>query len=270
MHKFWALPSESKFRDTGTDWLQNLLAQADEGTWPRILLLLWRAWHLRNDVIHQDGKARIDESVVFLQSYLVDNHLTVPAMQDLRGKAIVQAPVIRDTTAPNSPDPAWSPPPKGWVKVNTNGSFSDRDRSGGVGIIMRDRLGNCLSTSCVALMQCEDAEEVEDKAALEGIKIATNLGYTKIVLELDCSAVAKALRLREPDRSKQWNTYEEAKKNLKAFQDHMIILVKRDCNSCADSLAKHARTSGVSFLADTIPHFVRELVTKDNFSGFPS
>jgi hypothetical protein len=67
MRKFWALPSESKFRDSGTDWLQNLLAQADEGMRPRILLLLWRAWHLRNDVIHQDGKALIDASVVFLQ-----------------------------------------------------------------------------------------------------------------------------------------------------------------------------------------------------------
>jgi hypothetical protein len=67
MRKFWALPVESKFRDSGTDWLQNLLAQADEGMRPRILLLLWRAWHLRNDVIHQDGKALIDASVVFLQ-----------------------------------------------------------------------------------------------------------------------------------------------------------------------------------------------------------
>lgn len=119
-------------------------------------------------------------------------------------------------------------------------------------------------------MHCEDAEEVEAKAALEGIKIATNLGYTKIILELDCSVAAKALRSQEPDRSKQWSTYEEAKKNLKAFQDHTIILVKRDCNSCADALAKHARTCGVSFLTDTTPHFIRELVTKDNFSGFPS
>jgi hypothetical protein len=113
MRKFWALPSGSKFRDLGTDWLQNLLAQADEGMRPRILLLLWRAWHLRSDVIHQDGKARIDESVVFLQSYLVDNHFPVPSMKDLRGKAVVQAPVSRDSTAPNSPDPTWSPPPKG-------------------------------------------------------------------------------------------------------------------------------------------------------------
>jgi ribonuclease HI len=72
------------------------------------------------------------------------------------------------------------------VKVNTDDSFSDRDRSGGAGIIMRDHLGKCLLTSCVALMYCEDAEEVEAKATLEGIKIATNLGYTKIILELDC------------------------------------------------------------------------------------
>jgi ribonuclease HI len=102
-------------------------------------------------------------------------------------------------------------------------------------------------------MHCEDAEEVEAKAALDGIKIASNLGYTKIILELDNSSAAKALRSQEPNISKQWSKYEEAKKNLKAFQDHTIILVKRDCNSCADALAKHARTCGVSFLIDITP-----------------
>jgi hypothetical protein len=58
--------------------------------------------------------------------------------------------------------------------------------------------------------------------------------------------------------------YEEAKKTLKAFQDHTIFLVKRDSNRCDDALAKHARSSGVSFLVK------RELVTEHNFSGFPS
>jgi hypothetical protein len=68
MRKVWNLPSESKFRNTGTDWLQNLLAQVNNQSRSCILLLLWRAWHLRNDIIHHEGRARIDESVTFLQT----------------------------------------------------------------------------------------------------------------------------------------------------------------------------------------------------------
>jgi ribonuclease HI len=93
-----------------------------------------------------------------------------------------------------------------------------------------------------------DAEEVEAKAALEGIKLLSNLGHTKVILELDCVVVAKALCSQEPDRSKAWNTYEEAKVLMKAFQDHTISLVRRGSNCVADALAKLARRDRVSIL----------------------
>jgi hypothetical protein len=93
-----------------------------------------------------------------------------------------------------------------------------------------------------------DAEEVEAKAALEGIKLLSNLGHTKIILELNCAIAAKALLSQEPDRSKASNTYEEAKVLPKAFQDHTISLVIRESNCVADALAKLARRDRVSIL----------------------
>jgi hypothetical protein len=38
----------------------------------KILLLLWNCWHLRNDVIHNEGKETIANSCAFLQAYLHD------------------------------------------------------------------------------------------------------------------------------------------------------------------------------------------------------
>jgi hypothetical protein len=72
MRKFWGLPSEASFTYSGSDWLQLLLGRVDETARSRILLLFWRVWHLRNDIIHHDGKATIAESVNFLRSITLD------------------------------------------------------------------------------------------------------------------------------------------------------------------------------------------------------
>uniref|UniRef100_A0A452XQ96 Reverse transcriptase zinc-binding domain-containing protein n=1 Tax=Aegilops tauschii subsp. strangulata TaxID=200361 RepID=A0A452XQ96_AEGTS len=69
LRKFWHLPSENRFCYTGNDWLLVLLDACDETTRARILLLIWRAWHLRNNCVHEGGKASISVSVDFLVKY---------------------------------------------------------------------------------------------------------------------------------------------------------------------------------------------------------
>jgi hypothetical protein len=69
LREFWDLPDEKGFANTGPDWLLLLLNSVDARTKSRILLLLWRSWHLWNDIIHDQGKATIAGSVAFLLSY---------------------------------------------------------------------------------------------------------------------------------------------------------------------------------------------------------
>jgi hypothetical protein len=59
MRKHWLLPDEAQFRYTGPDWLILLLDLVDKETGARILFLFWRAWYLRNDIIHGKGAAPI-------------------------------------------------------------------------------------------------------------------------------------------------------------------------------------------------------------------
>lgn len=47
LRKEWSLPAEERFRYTGDDWLQVLLDTESEEMRAKILLLLWRCWHLR-------------------------------------------------------------------------------------------------------------------------------------------------------------------------------------------------------------------------------
>lgn len=67
---FWDLPAEERFRYTGQNWLQILLGSCAKEDRRKILLLLWRAWWLRDDCVHAKGKATIGHSVRFLVKYV--------------------------------------------------------------------------------------------------------------------------------------------------------------------------------------------------------
>jgi hypothetical protein len=66
---FCSLPDESQFQNTGPDWLLLLLSKVDRTTGARIMLLSWRAWHLRNDVMHGRGTGSVLGSANFVVSY---------------------------------------------------------------------------------------------------------------------------------------------------------------------------------------------------------
>jgi hypothetical protein len=47
----WRLPDESSFNYTGPDLITVLLNEVDKDTRVKLMLLFWRIWHHRNDVV---------------------------------------------------------------------------------------------------------------------------------------------------------------------------------------------------------------------------
>jgi hypothetical protein len=56
LHLHWSLPDERKFDYTGPDWLLHLLDTTEPEERNNIMLMLWRAWHHRNNIMHGKGK----------------------------------------------------------------------------------------------------------------------------------------------------------------------------------------------------------------------
>ena len=92
MRNHWDLLGEGFFRNTGEDWLQNLLGPCNQDTRTRVLLLLWRCWFLRDDCTHNTGKESICRSSAFLLQYEEDLHkCEAGSVPDPKGKnALVQ------------------------------------------------------------------------------------------------------------------------------------------------------------------------------------
>ena len=85
--KHWALPDEKFFTYSEGDWLLLLLQHVSSEQRDLVRLLFWRAWSVRNNIVHNSGPISIESSVHFLLSYqatLVD--VQQNNVQDTKGK----------------------------------------------------------------------------------------------------------------------------------------------------------------------------------------
>jgi hypothetical protein len=108
---------------------------------------------MRNDIIHDKGKASIEGSVAFLISYA--ESLSLGGHQEViedNGKGIWKAglPVEPGNLTPDGRERKmveavkWNPPLHGWVKVNVDAGFCKDTGLVGCGVVARDENGETL------------------------------------------------------------------------------------------------------------------------------
>ena len=84
----------------------------------------------------------------------------------------------------------WQRPDEGWIKVNTNAAFDSNTCTGRAGVVTPIRRGG--------LMMCRTAEAM---AAKEGLELAVENGYDRVLLEVDCRGLQTLLKDRSSVRS---------------------------------------------------------------------
>ena len=146
-----------------------LLSQCDNTSKERILLLLWRAWYLRDDIVHHKGTASIAESVVFLSNYWYCLNGDIRFAHDLKGKSPVAAtPRAKYELSAHAFN--WTRAPVGVMKVNSDASFIATSSLAAAGVIARNSDGEVLFSAGWTLPKCSDDEEAEGQAMLLGMQ----------------------------------------------------------------------------------------------------
>jgi hypothetical protein len=100
MRKHWLLPHEQKFQWSGLEWLLLLLSSVNNNTRARILRLMWRAWHLRNDNIHGKRLETVAGSADFITSYAKSLNIGSSMGREgpsIKGKEIVDEVIMAGT-----------------------------------------------------------------------------------------------------------------------------------------------------------------------------
>lgn len=132
------------------------------------LMLIWRAWHVRNSITQEGKWIPITAFIIFLTCYM--NSLEASVGKRARGSADVQG---SEGGKGRQTAQHWLPPGDGMVKVNVDGAFHPTTGKAGLGVIIRDHTGQPLLTAWRAIFHCRDAEEAEAQACLDGIRLAS-------------------------------------------------------------------------------------------------
>jgi hypothetical protein len=104
-----------------------------------LLLLLWRTWHVRNNITHGSDKISFDASVGFLQKYWLElcDIRQLQGASDSKGKRRVAESLCLNHARKCRQEAKWEAPPKDFLKVNVDGAFDGASGSGGIGVVMR-------------------------------------------------------------------------------------------------------------------------------------
>ena len=213
MRRVWDLPPIESLRNTQPDWLLMLLQELNDTQRMLVLMVLWRVWHVHNELTHEKPMIPVEVSKRFLCSY-AESLLRIsqyPHADIIKGKLpnILEGAVLHSTSSePRRPVTAsWEPPPENHVKLNFDGSYVAADGSAGAGMVLRDHTGQVIYAACRWLLNCHGPIEAE-VAAYGGLKLALHWSQKPLLVEMDCAETLSLANACSPDRSR--NMYQVA------------------------------------------------------------
>jgi ribonuclease HI len=265
MREDWDLPSDNMLRFTGHDWAIVLLSQVDTNMRARLMFLWWRTWHLRNNAIFGDGKCSIEQSSVFLQSYLLSTQDTseIDQVTDAKGKKPLHNPTAPCSAKKNLAVTKWTKPAPGWCKLNFDAGFSAETNTGSWGAILRDEEGKTLLSAWGRTEHCPTAEVAEAMAGIQGVKAILPICHKPVHVENDCATVINALKSHVQDKSAISGLIREMKELLSFTPRFEVSRVDRTNNLVAHELAKIGRSEDERVLFESVPPCVVGLINRD-------
>jgi hypothetical protein len=158
-----------------------------------VLVIMWRGWFPRNDVIFGKGRETIVGSAKFLTSYSGTlNGLSKRGKReaDDKGKATMhgepnEAQTRRGTMEGTRIQVKWAPSMQGWVKLNVDAAFCWESGKANVGSVVRDHAGNVVLTAWRGIRRCGSLEIAEAEACVQGLKLVAEWVKESTVVESD-------------------------------------------------------------------------------------
>lgn len=234
-----------------------------------LLMVLWRNWFVRNEIVHDKPAPPTEVSRRFLESYV--NSLLVikqhPHIDLVKGKHVINTSPILPKAQPRMKNDGvcrWEKPTRGWMKVNIDGSYDSRNGIGGIGLVMRDCTGRAFFASSRHLERCNSALEAELQACREGLILGLQYTLLPIVLETDCLEAMLLIQSTEKVMSTEAFIVREIKDLVQGNREIKLNKAQRSQNRISHWLANKARCEHISeiWLENNCNHIL-QLVNDD-------
>ena len=126
------------------------------------------------------------------------------------------------------------------LKVNFDGAVLGNSNMSGIGAVIRNHDEAVMASGAEKLNQVYKAEEIEALAALKALQLAYDLGFQNVILEGDSLGLIQALKAEDHNLSPLGLLVEDVKLFANNFVRLSYSHIKRNGNSVAYNLAKHA------------------------------
>ncbi|XP_073368000.1 uncharacterized protein [Aegilops tauschii subsp. strangulata] len=150
-----------------------------------ILCGVWAVWTERNVRVHGETTRTIQQSVKWATDIAVNLSQT-GKQQRLRPVKHMQS---------------WQPPKDPFIKINVDASFLEETHQGGTGLGVRNHEGTLIRAQALWYESGLSAMVMEAYAVRDGVQLAYELGYRKVIIETDAKLVVDQWKTPRVDRS---------------------------------------------------------------------
>ncbi|CAN1725350.1 hypothetical protein LINPERHAP1_LOCUS28 [Linum perenne] len=127
------------------------------------------------------------------------------------------------------------------LKINVDGAIRP-GQGGGIGFVLRDGAGTILFTGGRSFPHFTDAFTVEALAVREALRWAIGRSILLLDIEGDAAMVTKHIRDKKCLHSRAGAIVQECRVLLTRFPSIQCFSVRREANSLAHNVARHALT----------------------------
>ncbi|CAL9005911.1 unnamed protein product, partial [Prunus brigantina] len=132
----------------------------------------------------------------------------------------------------------WSPSNGNFVKINVDGAVNLLIGFRGLGVIIRDSMGDLMLDVYKGLHDMFSFKATELYAAIMGLQIASQMGHRSVILEMDAKEIIMNLQTYEQSWSVEGALVDEVKGLFNRFAHISCHFAPREYNQVAHLLAK--------------------------------
>jgi ribonuclease HI len=225
-------------------WLHDFMLRASDKDRTILAVVVWHLWISRND--SRNGEVMRSPHSVAAQATAYAEMIELHIFKS-------DSSTRRDSSFSV---PRWTPPPKGSVYINTDAAIFSTSRQMGVGVVIRNHLGECLAACSELIYEVTAPELAEALAVRRAVSLAGDEGFGKLQVVSDCLSVIQRINSTMVDRSSVGVIIQDIKSLASNFESISFSHVRRQCNESAHILARLAE----SFISSTFRNFAPDCI----------
>lgn len=154
----------------------------------------------------------------------------------------------------------WHPPPATFVKCNVDAAFPAGVGVTGFGMVLRDDAGAFLACRSAVFNGCLPVAEGEAMSFLEALSWVRNLGFQKVVFELDSKCVVDATGSGVHGMTELDMIIAKCKQIMAGNPEFKVRFTRRKANDVAHAVARNAHCSSSPCVWVEAPSYVAALL----------